>query len=126
MGGLDGHLHELCYANAASMFSRRCYQVRMRWLLCIAHLPLVQSTLSVNRSLPHTACGSAAALPSHVLLVQRDLTAGLSQFLPSFVPRLWSKPSPVAELALDAYRHILYLRLQSGAVQVPHCSTACQ
>ena len=50
--------------------------------------------------------------------MQRDLTAGLSQFLPSFVPRLWAKPSPVAELTLDSYRHILYLRLQSGAVQV--------
>ena len=27
LGGLDGHLHELCYAGSASMFSRRCYQV---------------------------------------------------------------------------------------------------
>ena len=33
------------------------------------------------------------------------------------MPRLWAKPSPVAGLTLDAYRHILYLRLQSGAVQ---------
>ena len=50
--------------------------------------------------------------------LQRDLTAGLSQFLPSFVPRLWTRPSPVAGITLDAWRHILYLRLQSGAVQV--------
>ena len=35
MGGLDGHLHELCYANAASMFSRRCYQVSV---LCCTQL----------------------------------------------------------------------------------------
>ena len=28
MGGLDGHLHELCYAPSASLWAKRCFQVR--------------------------------------------------------------------------------------------------
>ena len=27
MGGLDGHLHELCYAPSASLWAKRCFQV---------------------------------------------------------------------------------------------------
>ena len=51
-------------------------------------------------------------------VVQRDVTAGLSVYLPSFLPKLWQRPSAVVELALDSWRHILYLRLQGGAIQV--------
>ena len=38
MGGLDGHLHELCYAPSASLWAKRCFQVRasMYGVLCLA------------------------------------------------------------------------------------------
>lgn len=39
-------------------------------------------------------------------------------YLPSFLPKLWQRPSAVAELTLDPWRHILYLRLQGGPIQV--------
>ena len=63
------------------------------------------------------ACGTLAGL-------QRDLSVGLTAYLPSFLPKLWARPSAVVELAHDPWRHILYLRLQSGAIQVRSCLSA--
>ena len=50
--------------------------------------------------------------------VQRDLSAGLAVYLPSFLPKLWQRPSAVIALTLDPWRHILYVRMQGGLIQV--------
>lgn len=50
--------------------------------------------------------------------LQVDHSSGFSAYLPSFVPALWQKPSPILELAFDKERQILYTRSQKSSIEV--------
>ena len=50
--------------------------------------------------------------------MQVDHSSGFSAYLPSFLPALWQKPSPILEIALDSHRHILYTRSQRSSIEV--------
>lgn len=49
---------------------------------------------------------------------QVDHSSGFSAYLPSFLPALWQRPSPVLEIAIDERRHILYTRSQRSSIEV--------
>ena len=49
---------------------------------------------------------------------QRPHTAGLTAYLPSFLPALFPRPGALLQLVVDAERHILYARSQTSGIQV--------
>ena len=53
-----------------------------------------------------------------LIWLQRDLSRGVSAYLPGFVPRMWHKPSPILDIVIDNDRHILYTRSQNSSIQV--------
>ena len=50
--------------------------------------------------------------------MQKDHSIGITSYLPSFLPSLWQRPSPLVEVLIDAERQILYTRSQSSAIGV--------
>ena len=52
------------------------------------------------------------------MTAQRPHTAGLTAYLPSFLPALFPRPGALLQLAVDAERHILYARSQTSGIQV--------
>lgn len=53
-----------------------------------------------------------------VATAQRPHTAGLTAYLPSFLPALFPRPGALLQLVVDAERHILYARSQTSGIQV--------
>lgn len=49
---------------------------------------------------------------------QRPHTAGLTAYLPSFLPALFPRPGALLQLVVDTERHILYARSQTSGIQV--------